>query len=61
MNILILNASPRRKGNISAMLGAMEEEAVRHCKQHTCSRPASKSLYRMHDLPFATSLCIAGG
>ena len=29
MNILILNASPRRKGNISAMLGAMEEEAVR--------------------------------
>ncbi len=28
MNILILNASPRRKGNISAMLDAMEKEAL---------------------------------
>lgn len=27
MNILILNASPRRKGSISAMLSEMEEEA----------------------------------
>lgn len=29
MNILILNASPRRKGNISSLLGVMEEEALR--------------------------------
>ena len=29
MNVLILNASPRPKGNISRMLGAMEEEAVK--------------------------------
>lgn len=28
MNILILNASPRRKGNISTMLDAMEKEAL---------------------------------
>ncbi|OUN80230.1 flavodoxin family protein [Bacteroides sp. An51A] len=29
MNVLILNASPRPKGNISRMLGVMEEEAVK--------------------------------
>lgn len=42
MNILILNASPRRKGNISAMLGAMEEEALR--------RGASVDSVRVADL-----------
>lgn len=29
MNILILNASPHHKGNISSLLGVMEEEALR--------------------------------
>ena len=42
MNILILNASPRHKGNISSMLGAMEEEAVQ--------RGASVNSLRVADL-----------
>lgn len=38
MNVLILNASPRPKGNISRMLDAMEEEAARAGMQVTSVR-----------------------
>lgn len=38
MNILLLNASPRQKGNISRILGVMEEEAVKSGMQVTSVR-----------------------
>lgn len=38
MNVLIINASPRPKGNISRMLNVMEEEAVRVGMQVTSIR-----------------------
>ena len=38
MNVLVLNASPRPKGNISRMLEAMEEEAAKAGMQATLVR-----------------------
>lgn len=41
MNVLVLNASPRPDGNISRMLGAMEDEAARRGMQVTSVRVSS--------------------